>query len=465
VARKRVNILISAQDKASKVFRRVAKAAAATAAGITTAGVAAAAGAAVGLGRMTAAGLESIDALAKFADRIGASTEGLAGLHHAAQINGVAVEQLNMGLQRMTRRVAEAANGTGEAQGALAELGIDAKQLAQLQPDEQFRAIADAMLEVEGQSDRVRLAFKLFDSEGVSLVNLLRLGADGIADLQAEADLLGLTFSRLDAAKVEAANDAMLRARQLLVGIGRVLAIEIAPYLEAGVSAFVQWANEGEGAGARIVHALESVAEGALRVMQILDEPRRRILYARRAVLDSQLLAAREARNLAQRLGGDRLEIRQAERDTIDPLLEKIKGVDRELRTLDPERREKSLREFFEGIRIDATERAAKALAGPNPGEGPRGSGEFDYLRQPKRAPGAPGRVVSPNNPAAVESRFLQGFGLVRAGASESARQRQILAEQAATQQQMLALLDNVWALLSGSPPILVGQTVQRGGG
>ena len=114
--------------------------------------------------------MASIDQMAKFADRIGITTQALAGLRHQAELNGVAQNQLDTGMQRMVRRVAEAAQGTGEAKNALAELGLNAQKLAAMRPDQQFAAIAEQMKNVDGQSNRVRLAFKLFDAEGVGMV-------------------------------------------------------------------------------------------------------------------------------------------------------------------------------------------------------------------------------------------------------------------------------------------------------
>ena len=57
-----------------------------------------------------------VDALAKTADKLGLTTEELASLRHAASITaGVTSQTLDMALQRMTRRLSEAASGTGEA--------------------------------------------------------------------------------------------------------------------------------------------------------------------------------------------------------------------------------------------------------------------------------------------------------------------------------------------------------------
>ena len=139
---------------------------------------------------------DNIDSMAKFADRIGIGVDKLAALEHGANLTGVGINNLRLGLQRMTRRVSEAAQGTGEAQKALAELGVDAKALNSLSPDEQFKELAEAMESVSNQSDRVRLAMRLFDSEGVALVNTMKGGRAALEGFEAEARKLGLTFSR-----------------------------------------------------------------------------------------------------------------------------------------------------------------------------------------------------------------------------------------------------------------------------
>lgn len=222
-------------------------------------GAAATAAAVGGLAALAKRQASYIDETAKFADRIGMSTEGLVGLQKAARETGVPIAALQMGLQRMTRRVAEAAKGTGEAKNALAELGIDAQHLATLAPEDQFREIAEAMQNVGNRSDQVRLAMKLFDSEGVALVNTLDLGAKGLDEVAERAEKLGLTFSRLDAKKVEIANDKFAELGDLVDAVGNTLAVEVAPYIGAAAKAFVEWANEGEGLSKKVVDGLERV--------------------------------------------------------------------------------------------------------------------------------------------------------------------------------------------------------------
>jgi hypothetical protein len=236
----------------------------------------AAIGSAVGLARLTAEALKNGDALAKHADKLGLSTEALAGLRLQAELNGVANNALDIGLQRMVRRVSEAAKGTGVASTALAELNLNAMQLNQLSPDQQFSKIASAMDEVGSQSDRVRLGFKLFDSGGVGLINAMRGGAEAIAAARKEADQLGLTISRVDAAKMEAANDATLRADKVWSGLGNTIAISVSPFITAMKTDFYDSAKASNGfrdhvaTGMKVVSKAIGFAGNAVHGMRVI---------------------------------------------------------------------------------------------------------------------------------------------------------------------------------------------------
>lgn len=251
------NILIKifADDRTQKAFSRVGNGFRKMAKASAAMSIAATAAATV----LTVKSMRAADQLAKTADKIGATTEALASLQLAGELTGVSVETMNMALQRMTRRVSEAAIGTGEAKGALLELGIDAQKLEQLPLDQQMGIVADAMKDVGSQADRVRIAMKLFDSEGVALVNTLARGSDGLAELAREADLLGLAMSRADTAKIEAANDAITQAQGVFVGLGNQLAVEFSPIIAAVATDFRQAAlenNEMGNVGQRVSRVL-----------------------------------------------------------------------------------------------------------------------------------------------------------------------------------------------------------------
>jgi hypothetical protein len=54
--------------------------------------------------------------------------------------------------------------------------------------------VADAFARVEDPAERVRLAFKLFDSEGVALVNLLSDGSSALEEMRERARDLGIVL-------------------------------------------------------------------------------------------------------------------------------------------------------------------------------------------------------------------------------------------------------------------------------
>lgn len=225
---------------------------------------AAAAAAALAIGSvMVKQSLSSVDALAKMGDRLGIATEELQALRHAAELTGVQSSQLDMGLQRMTRRIAEAAQGTGEAVNALKSLGLSAKELAGLTPDEQFRRIAGSMSEVSTQGERVRLAFKLFDSEGVALVNTLKLGSEGLEQIKSDMDSFGASINRVDAKQIEQANDAMTRIWTVIRGIADRVAVRLAPIIQHIAERFTDAAKETKGFQGAIDTAFNVAITGA----------------------------------------------------------------------------------------------------------------------------------------------------------------------------------------------------------
>ena len=186
----------------------------------------------VGIYKFTAAlgqAAERLDEIAKMSDRLGIASEKLAGLTLAASQTGASARDLSVGMRDMVRRISEAATGSGEAAGALRELGLSAAEMNKLAPDEQFAKLATAMKGVTNQGDKVRLAYEIMGRSGTKLVNTLSLGADGLAAMQSEAERLGMAFSREELAKVEAYNDAMDKLGKAFQAASGEILINIAP--------------------------------------------------------------------------------------------------------------------------------------------------------------------------------------------------------------------------------------------
>ena len=138
-----------------------------------------------------------------------------------------------MALQRFTRRAADAAQGTGEAKDALAQMGIALRdQSGNLRSSEDLLAdVADAFARIEDPAERVRLAFKLFDSEGVALVNLLRGGSGALEEMRERARDLGIVLDEHLVRDAERARTELDTLSQVISANLTRAALEAAPVI------------------------------------------------------------------------------------------------------------------------------------------------------------------------------------------------------------------------------------------
>lgn len=270
------NLVINGKDKTARAFdslnKRIKKS---TVSMGKMAGRMAKATAAVGLAgaaagiALTKASMSSLDALAKTADKIGVTTEALAGLQHAGEITGVSADVMNKSLQKMTVSISEAADGSGIAKDAIADLGLNAVELNKLPLDKKMNVLAGAFGKVENHADKVRYATEIFGAKGAALINTLALGEDGLNAMAAEADHLGLAMSRIETAQVEAANDAVTRAGGVFEGLGNQFAVSFSPIIQATADSFRQAALDSADFGTIGQRAAQYLVEGFAKVRDI----------------------------------------------------------------------------------------------------------------------------------------------------------------------------------------------------
>lgn len=216
-----------------------------------------------GLMAMSVSTINAIDSMSQMADQLGVTSKALGGLRHAAdQMAGMADGQFDNALRRMTRRLAQAADGSGAASDAIKKLGLSAQDLATQTPDQQIREIADAMQNVSSQGERLKIAFDVFGREGQTMVNMLKDGAAGLDEMQAEAEKLGLALNDIQVAKAQQAADAIGRMGAIMRGIQNQIAIEVAPYITALAEAFNEAATSGTDFGKIAANVLRMTAKG-----------------------------------------------------------------------------------------------------------------------------------------------------------------------------------------------------------
>ena len=160
--------------------------------------------------------------LVETAERLGLTVRQLQLLRRAFESEGVPINAIDIGLQRFTRRLADAAKGNKTLQDTFRRLNVSVT-------DSQGRLrsnydvlldVADGLKAVEDQQERVRLAFTLFDSEGVRFVNALQRGGQAFDDLVESFAQLGL-LTRTEVGTLKALN-------QSFTDIGNSLQVNLA---------------------------------------------------------------------------------------------------------------------------------------------------------------------------------------------------------------------------------------------
>jgi hypothetical protein len=234
---------------------------------------------------LTKSSMESIDALAKTADQLGINTEALGGLQHAANLAGVENKTFEKSLQNLAIGVSDAANNTGVAKDAFLELGISAAALEKLPLDQQMLVVADAMKNVKSQTDKVRIAADLFGARGVAMLNMISGGSGDLREMAAEAEHLGITMSRIDAAQIEVANDAVSRATGVFTGLGNQLAVSFSPIIAGVADSFRQSALDSAEFGDIGQRVADAVVRGFAQAADVVHNLKIGFLTAKETVL------------------------------------------------------------------------------------------------------------------------------------------------------------------------------------
>ena len=230
------------------------------------ASVAAAAAAGVAL---TAAGLKTADALAKTSRSIGGSINALQALKMAAGDTGL--DGLEVSLSRMNRRLGAAEFGAGAAAGTVKALGLDLKALSEMDIDRRLQSIAASMDQAGLSSEQQARHLQNLGFQQAQAVEFFNKGIASVDGYKKEIDALGMSLSSVDAAKVEAANDAMGIFDDAVTAVTQNLAVKFAPLIAAVSEQFQSTAVEAGGFGKAVNSAYDMAINGASFVLDAVD--------------------------------------------------------------------------------------------------------------------------------------------------------------------------------------------------
>ncbi|WP_349361220.1 phage tail tape measure C-terminal domain-containing protein [Stappia sp.] len=220
----------AANTRLAGFARRVRVAAAAAVAAATAAGVA-----------MVRSGLQTVDAQAKLAQSLGTTVASIQMLERAGELAGVSMSGIEQATKDLTRRLSQAAAGTGPAADALDRLGLSANELIALPLDQRVGAINAAIESFVPAAERAAVAGQLFGEEGS--IAMSRIDTATLRQATEDVRAFGVVVSEQDADQIERTNDAISRLGLIWRGLSNQLAVAAAPALEAVADAMAAVAS------------------------------------------------------------------------------------------------------------------------------------------------------------------------------------------------------------------------------
>ena len=247
------------RKRATKDFARIRRSASNLGGGLgrVTGAIAALAGP-VALMALTKQAFAASDAMGKLSDDLGITTHRLSGFQIAAQIGGASAEDMNKAFVKLAVNVGDAAAGTGEASDAFKRMGLDARNLVGMSLDEQMIAVAEGLKNVGSEAKQVQTVYEVFGKSGAKLLTTLKGGREALEKWSEWSKKVGISLNRIDASKLEAANDAMFLAQESTKGLGNSLALAFAPILKGLSDEFVLLAENSQGFKSQITDLVDS---------------------------------------------------------------------------------------------------------------------------------------------------------------------------------------------------------------
>lgn len=211
------------------------------AARVGIAGVAVA-GAVAGTVALAKSAGDTVDAAGKQAQALGLPIEAYTKLTYAAEMAGVSQEELGGAVKRLSANIADAANGNKAASAQFAALGVSILDVnGKLRPTEAILLdVADRLAVMPDGARKTALSMDLMGKSAANLLPLFNEGSVGIRQLFADAERLGLVFTKEQAAIGDALGDALDNLSKARQGISVQLGLLFAPAITEAANALTE---------------------------------------------------------------------------------------------------------------------------------------------------------------------------------------------------------------------------------
>ena len=281
--------------------------------------VAATAAVATAIGAAAGALVDCTLAAGDYADEIntasmvtGLSTDKIQELQYAAELVDTSFETISSSMQKNLKSMASAADGTGDAAEAYAQLGVSVTDAdGNLRDSEEvYWELIDALGNVSDETERDLLAMKLLGKGARELNPLIEAGSDTLADLAEEAHETGYVLDGETLDAFQEFDDQMARMDNGVTAAKNALGTVLLPVLN-------QMAGQGTDLLSQFTNAVLECNGDVSQLGSVIEEMMPQVL----AIIDEMLPILIE-------VGGTIIEtLAQAILDNLDVILEQATEI------------------------------------------------------------------------------------------------------------------------------------------
>lgn len=210
---------------------------------------------------MISASMDALDAQQKLARSVDGSVEAIRNLELAAANTGVSTGALTASMQGLNQKIGEAINGNEQAKAAFDAFGISAQELAKMDTDKRFEAIAKRSKELGLSTSQTSAYLKKMGMAGKEMALLMQDGGDAIRSAADDMKKLGLNINEIDTAKIETANDKLNLVKKVFQGIIDQFAIYLAPLISELSDLFIDVAIDAGGTGRIVEKVMRAITK------------------------------------------------------------------------------------------------------------------------------------------------------------------------------------------------------------
>lgn len=288
----------------------------------------AAAATAMGVAIFNAAA-KSTSELKNFAAVANASVEEMQRMAHGAASVDVGLDKLSDMLKDVNERIGDFSRGESGPMADFFEniapkLGITIEQFKTLSGPQALQAYYNALEQANVGQQQMTVYLEDMASDTTRLIPMLKNGGAGFAAMADEAERLGLVMSEIDANKLDAANDAVRKSTQIIDGVAKKFAVEMAPIVEGLASVFIGAAKESNGFADSVDSAFDAIVSGAGFGMDAVDGVRRAFVVAGQAAATFALAIQRDSISIAKAIWDMPIDAV----NTLIELINSLPGVD-----------------------------------------------------------------------------------------------------------------------------------------